>query len=90
MTITPTPEQEQILTIAIKTGLVRSAEEALDVGVETLRTKLATNPPRTKEEWLAEFHEWINSHAGQTVVLSDEAMSRDSIYADCGLVNGSL
>jgi hypothetical protein len=82
MTITPTPEQERILAKAIKTGLVRSPEEALNVGVETLRARLATDPPRTKEEWLAEFHEWIDSHSWQTVVLSDEAMSRDSIYPD--------
>ena len=90
MTIIPTPEQERILAEAIKTGLVRSAEEALDVGVETLCSRLATDPARTKEEWLAEFHEWIHSHSTSTPLLSDEAISRESIYADRGLVNGSL
>jgi hypothetical protein len=37
----------------------------------------------THEEWSAEFHQWIDSHKGQDIpILSDEAMSRESIYRD--------
>jgi hypothetical protein len=58
----------------------------LDIALETLRSKLAVNrESETAEEWIAKFHAWVDSHAGQTVVLSDEAMSRDSIYGDRGL-----
>jgi len=86
MTITPKPEQEQIVAEAIEAGLIQGPEDALDVGLETLRSKLAVVRKReTAEEWIAKFHAWIASHAGQTVVLSDEAMSRESIYGDRGL-----
>jgi hypothetical protein len=38
------------------------------------------------EEWVRQFEAWANSHAGRNLpVLSDEAMSRESIYADRGL-----
>ncbi len=37
----------------------------------------------TDEEWLAEFHKWVDSHKGKDIpVLSDDAMSRESIYPD--------
>jgi hypothetical protein len=85
MTITPTPEQEQILTEAIQAGLIETAEAALDVGLEGLRNKLAASrESETAEEWIAKFNAWADSHAGSTVVLSDEAMSREAIYDDRG------
>jgi hypothetical protein len=86
MTITPTPEQEQILVKAMEAGLIERAEDALNVGLETLQKRLPAAPAEeTAEEWIARFHAWIHSHARQTVVLSDEAMSRESIYGDRGL-----
>ena len=37
----------------------------------------------THEEWSAEFHSWVDSHKGEDIpVLSDEAMSRESMYPD--------
>jgi hypothetical protein len=36
------------------------------------------------EEWVRKFEAWAESHAGNTVVLPDEAMERESIYADRG------
>lgn len=37
----------------------------------------------THEEWLAEFLSWVDSHKGKDIpVLSDEAMSRESMYPD--------
>ena len=35
-----------------------------------------TNP----KEWARQFHEWAESHDRNTPLLSDEAISRDSIY----------
>jgi hypothetical protein len=37
-----------------------------------------TNP----KEWAREFRAWADSHNPNTPVLSDEAMSRESIYPD--------
>jgi len=39
------------------------------------------------DEWIRQFHEWVESHKGLDLpVLSDEAMSRDSIYEYRGLI----
>jgi hypothetical protein len=37
-----------------------------------------TNP----QEWARYFDAWVNSHDPNTPALSDEAMSRESIYPD--------
>jgi hypothetical protein len=38
------------------------------------------------EEWVRQFEAWTRSPAGRNLpVLSDEAISRESIYADRGL-----
>ena len=38
------------------------------------------------EEWVRQFREWSQSHAHDNLpVLSDEALSRESIYEDRGL-----
>jgi hypothetical protein len=40
----------------------------------------------TPEEWVCEFKEWTESHRGLNLpILSDEHISRESIYADRGL-----
>jgi hypothetical protein len=86
MTITPTPEQERILGEAMDAGLIQRPEEALNLGLDTLRSRLAS-PRRseTAEEWIARFHDFVHSHSTSTPLLSDEAISRKSIYDDRGL-----
>lgn len=40
----------------------------------------------TPEEWVREFRTWVKSHANEDLpLLSDEAISRDVIYAERGL-----
>jgi hypothetical protein len=86
MTITPTAEQEEILAAAIQAGLIGSAEEGLNVGVELLRSRLAIRRrAETAEEWIKRFHAFVHSHSTSTPLLSDDAMSRESIYGDRGL-----
>ena len=34
------------------------------------------------QEWARHFDAWVDSHSPNTPVLSDEAMSRESIYPD--------
>ena len=36
----------------------------------------------TPEEWVRQFHAWAESHNRTTPLLSDEAISRESIYPD--------
>jgi hypothetical protein len=50
---------------------------------------LASHPPlssgeMTPEEWVREFRAWTRSHS-DLPVLSDDAISRESIYGDRGL-----
>jgi hypothetical protein len=54
-----------------------AAEEVSPVSVAHLQK---TDP----QEWARHFDAWVDSHDSSTPVLSDEAMSRDSIYPDRG------
>ena len=38
----------------------------------------------TPEEWVKAFREWAQSHSRHQPSLSDEAISRESIYGDRG------
>ncbi|MGL4498026.1 MAG: hypothetical protein ACRCU2_03100 [Planktothrix sp.] len=38
----------------------------------------------TPEEWVKAFREWAESHRGDRPSLSDEAISRESIYGERG------
>ena len=89
MTITLRPEHEQVVDQAIQAGIIERADEVVEVGLEALRSRLeslaASGAPMTAEEWKRELHEWITSHSAATPLLSDEAISRESIYRDRGL-----
>ena len=86
MTITIKPEQAELIAEAIRAGLIESLEGALDIGVDTLRVRLkASAPPMDDDEWLRKFRAWAHSHSAITPLLSDEAISRESIYGDRGL-----
>jgi hypothetical protein len=59
---------------------------------EVVREVLVAARPATPaselspEEWVCEFREWTESHRGLNLpILSDEDISRESIYADRGL-----
>jgi hypothetical protein len=89
VTIQLKPEHELVVDRAIKAGLIESPEEVLDVGIETIRSRLETqvSPGASMgvEQWLREFRSWVHSHPTTTPLLSDEAMSRESIYGTRGL-----
>jgi len=88
MTIQLRPDQEQLIGRAIQAGLIRGADDVLDAGVEAIRQRLETrqalNGVMTAEQWSKEFHEWVHSHPTTTPLLSDEAISRDSISGQRG------
>jgi hypothetical protein len=37
------------------------------------------------DEWSREFHAWVRGHSTTTPLLSDHAISRDSIYGNRGM-----
>jgi hypothetical protein len=60
---------------------------SLDELVRNLLLSQQPSPPAPElspEEWIREFRAWVASHAGNTVVLPDAAMERESIYGDHG------
>jgi hypothetical protein len=51
MTINPRPQQEALIQAALQAGLIQSAEDALDVGLDHLRERIAApskRPPGRK------------------------------------------
>ena len=88
MTIELTPEQEQVIGRAIREGLIRTPDDGVGVGVETIQRLLGqphapVNAP-SAEQWLEEFHAWVHRHSTTTPLLSDEAVNRESIYGTRG------
>jgi hypothetical protein len=47
--------------------------------------QLAPKTGMDAEQWSEELHAWVDGHSGSTPLLSDEAISRDSIYGTRGL-----
>ena len=71
----------------------RAEASARGVPVEVVvrEVLLAHEPSRgaaemSPEEWVRRFRAWTRSHAGDNLpLLSDKAISRESIYGDRGL-----
>lgn len=84
MTIHLNPEQERVIGQAIQAGVIRDANDVVDLGFETIRQRLETQhvsrAAMDAEQWSQELHGWIHGHSSSTPLLSDEAISRDSIY----------
>jgi len=88
MVIALNPEQERVVGQAIEAGLIEKAEDAVELGVGTIRQRLETRAPRehklSHEEWKKALQDWVDSFPADTPLLSDEAISRESIYEDRG------
>lgn len=89
MVIALNPEQEQVVEQAIQAGVIHKAEDAVELGVGTIRQRLdiaiaESNRP-SREERIKRLHEWVNRERPEAPLLSDEAISRESIYGDRGL-----
>ena len=88
MPIQLNPEQEQIVEQAIRAGIVPAAEDAVELGMATIRQKLETRQVTSSipdaDSWSRQLDQWIKSHSSAAPLLSDEAISRDSIYGTRG------
>jgi hypothetical protein len=89
MTIQLNPEDERLIGRAVQAGLIGKADDVVAVGVEAIRRQLqsraGSEAELNAEQWLREFKVWVHGHATTTPLLSDEAISRDSIYCTRGL-----
>jgi len=79
------PEKEAALKVqaearglTIEQWLLQLAEQQVQPALESIAHLQKTNP----KEWMRQFRAWAGSHDRTTPPLSDEAISRDSIYPD--------
>jgi hypothetical protein len=85
MTIQLKPEQEQVVGQAIRAGLIATADDIIDVGIDAIRQRLnsclseADTPVLSAAEWEREFGTWIESFP-DTAPLPDEVLRRESSY----------
>jgi len=88
MTIRVNAEYEPVIQRALKAGLIQSAQEVVDVGLEAIQKRPESQggpaDSMSAEQWLQEFRAWVESHPTTTPLLSDEAVSRESIYGTRG------
>jgi Arc/MetJ-type ribon-helix-helix transcriptional regulator len=85
MTIELNPEQAHTIEQAIRAGLIKSADEVVEAGLQILRERIGLSPRSVDpEEWMRKFRAWAHSHPNTTPLLSDEAISRESIYRERG------
>jgi hypothetical protein len=84
MTIELKPEQERILQEALRHGRFQSVEQALDEALHSIAPSGGVRSTLSPDERAAAFRSWAESHSHNTPVLSDEAISRETIYSDRG------
>lgn len=90
VTIKLKPETEKRLAerakqngLPIETFIEVFIEDNLEEETETSteEKEKSFSETATKEEWSAEFHQWLDSHKDKNYpVLPDEAYSRENIY----------
>ncbi len=89
MTIELNAEQQRVVDEALDAGVIHSADEVVEMGIDAVRERLEKRPaPRrteSAEQWLGRFEAWTTSHRTDTPLLSDEGISRDAIYGNRGL-----
>src|SRR3954469_5756320 len=86
ITIELTPEREEKLKaqakahgLSVEQWLVQLAELQIQPqGQASIAHLQKTNP----KEWIRQFRTWADGHDRTTPLLSDEAISRESIYPD--------
>jgi hypothetical protein len=105
VTIHPRPDQEAKIQEALEAGLIRSAEDVIDAGLERLREQPPSSAPLpqslkevfdvargpadeidfsqelSQNDWEKKFDIWVRSFP-KSPILSDEAISRESMYPD--------
>jgi len=68
--------QAQARGLSVEQWMLEVADQSVEPASVAHLQK--TNP----QEWARHFDAWVDSHDSKTPVLSDAAMSRESIYPD--------
>jgi hypothetical protein len=84
MVIELKPEQERILQEALRQGRFQSVEQALEEAIQSIVPGRNVRPSLSPAERAAAFRLWAESHPHTAPVLSDDAISRETIYSDRG------
>ena len=84
MTIELKPEEERILKEALRQGRFESVEQAVAQAFHSIVPPESLKPALSPSERSAAFRAWAESHPRTTPVLSDQAISRETIYSDRG------
>jgi hypothetical protein len=70
--------QAEARGLTVERWIEQIAEQQAEAQPASIAHLQKTNP----KEWARRFHEWAESHDRTTPLLSDEAVSRESIYPD--------
>jgi hypothetical protein len=83
LTLELSPEREAALRAQAQARAM-SVEQWLLELIDQLApsTSIAHLQKTNPKEWARQFHDWAESHDRTTPLLSDEAISRESIYPD--------
>ncbi len=83
LTLELSPEREAALKARAQARGMSVEQWLLDL-TELLvpSTSIAHLQKANPEEWARQFHQWAESHDRTTPLLTDEAISRESLYPD--------
>jgi hypothetical protein len=83
LTLELSPEREAALRVQAQARGMSLEQWLLEL-IEQLApsTSIAHLQKTDPKEWARQFHEWAEGHDRTTPLLSDEAISRESIYPD--------
>jgi hypothetical protein len=83
LTLELSPEREAALKAQAQARGMSVEQWLLDLAEQLApSTSIAHLQKTNPKEWARQFHEWAESHDRTTPLLSDEAISRESIYPD--------
>jgi hypothetical protein len=77
------PEKEAVFKAQARARGLSLEQWMLDLAVQSVQPVSIAHLQKTDpQEWARQFRDWADSHDPKIPVLSDEAMSRESIYPD--------
>ena len=83
LTLELSPEREAALKAQAQARGMSLEEWLLDLTKQTRPAAARSlQDELTPQEWVRQFNAWVEGHDRTTPLLSDEAISRESIYPD--------
>jgi hypothetical protein len=83
VTLNLLPEQEAAFRAEAQARGLSLEQWILEIASQQIQPVSIAHLQKTNpQEWARQFDAWLDSHDPNTPVLSDEAMSRESIYPD--------